>query len=264
MDAGDGKRPAHDHDDDDDSAPAVGPVLHENKKLRKSVENEAVFIKNLPSSEAYERSYMHRDIVTHVLVTPLTDFIITASCDGHIKFWKKVAAGIEFVKHFRAHLGNVQDLSVDSTGKLLCSCSNDKTAKIFDVVNFDMINMIKLGYEPKLCQWIHSAGDAIPALAVAESDCSTIRIYDGKGSSEVLHEMSKLHSAAIVLMRYNHIHSAVISIDEKGLLEYWSSPRYDYQFPEDRVMFHSKLDTDLFEFVKEKTRVHDLCFSTLR
>jgi peptidylprolyl isomerase domain and WD repeat-containing protein 1 len=32
---------------------------------------------------------MHRDVVTHVLVTP-TDFIITASQDGHIKFWKKL------------------------------------------------------------------------------------------------------------------------------------------------------------------------------
>jgi len=35
-----------------------------------------------------------------------TDFIITASCDGHVKFWKKETEGIEFVKHFRSHLGN--------------------------------------------------------------------------------------------------------------------------------------------------------------
>lgn len=35
-----------------------------------------------------------------------TGFIITASCDGHVKFWKKCEeAGIEFVKHFRSHLG---------------------------------------------------------------------------------------------------------------------------------------------------------------
>jgi len=32
---------------------------------------------------------MHRDTVTHVRVTH-TDFIITASQDGHIKFWKKL------------------------------------------------------------------------------------------------------------------------------------------------------------------------------
>lgn len=35
-----------------------------------------------------------------------TDFIITASQDGHVKFWKKKEdQGIEFVKHFRSHLG---------------------------------------------------------------------------------------------------------------------------------------------------------------
>jgi hypothetical protein len=34
-----------------------------------------------------------------------SDFIITASVDGHVKFWKKQEEGIEFVKHFRAHLG---------------------------------------------------------------------------------------------------------------------------------------------------------------
>lgn len=34
------------------------------------------------------------------------DFIVTASCDGHVKFWKKKEEeGIEFVKHFRSHLG---------------------------------------------------------------------------------------------------------------------------------------------------------------
>jgi peptidylprolyl isomerase domain and WD repeat-containing protein 1 len=34
-----------------------------------------------------------------------TDFLVTASCDGHVKFWKKTEEGIEFVKHFRSHLG---------------------------------------------------------------------------------------------------------------------------------------------------------------
>jgi len=34
-----------------------------------------------------------------------TDFIVTASQDGHVKFWKKLENDVEFVKHFRAHLG---------------------------------------------------------------------------------------------------------------------------------------------------------------
>ena len=139
---------------------------------------EQTYLKNLPSAESYEKSFMHRDIVTHVQVTKYvtcmincfailifqrfldlrrynrqyyvfilfkskdstncmyvpdfnfrsacsfknshwcfiffnanrnllsrTDFMITSSCDGHVKFWKKKEGEIEFVKHFRAHLG---------------------------------------------------------------------------------------------------------------------------------------------------------------
>jgi len=44
--------------------------------------------------------------------------------------------GIEFVKHFRAHLGNIQCVSVNGTGSLFCTVSNDKSVKVFDVVNF--------------------------------------------------------------------------------------------------------------------------------
>lgn len=36
-----------------------------------------------------------------------SDFIITASADGHLKFWKKQGLGIEFVKLYRAHTGPV-------------------------------------------------------------------------------------------------------------------------------------------------------------
>ena len=64
------------------------------------------------------------------------DFVITGSTDGHIKFWKKQEESIEFVKHFRAHLGNIQSLAANITGARLASCSNDKSLKIFDVENF--------------------------------------------------------------------------------------------------------------------------------
>jgi peptidylprolyl isomerase domain and WD repeat-containing protein 1 len=58
-------------------------------------------MENLPSAEQYEHSYMHRDIVTHVAVARQSDFVITGSADGHVKFWKKMLKDIEFVKHYQ-------------------------------------------------------------------------------------------------------------------------------------------------------------------
>lgn len=81
---------------------------------------------NLPEAEMYEKSYMHRDVITQLCVTQQTDFLITASVDGHIKFWKKMPDDVEFVKHYHAHLGPVHDLQGSTNGQRLCSTSADK------------------------------------------------------------------------------------------------------------------------------------------
>ena len=75
------------------------------------VEHEAAFLEALPSGLMYERSYMHRDTVTQVAVARSAEFFMTASSDGHLKFWKKRPTGVEFAKHFRAHLGPVTGAS---------------------------------------------------------------------------------------------------------------------------------------------------------
>ena len=93
--------PANDTADDGDIGPPrptdeqaeVGPPRPtdeqtEPKKRRKNLEFESLYLENLPAGEMYEKSYMHRDVVTDVLVTP-NDFVVTASRDGQVKFWKK-------------------------------------------------------------------------------------------------------------------------------------------------------------------------------
>ncbi|KAF0038872.1 hypothetical protein F2P81_009356 [Scophthalmus maximus] len=144
------KRKADENEDGDGNGEEdewVGPMPTEatKAKKRKVLEYERVYLDNLPSAAAYERSYMHRDVITH-LVCSKTDFVITASQDGHVKFWKKKEEeGIEFVKHFRSHLGVIESIAVSAEGALLCSVGDDQAMKVFDVVNFDMINMLKLG-----------------------------------------------------------------------------------------------------------------------
>ena len=54
-------------------------------------------IQNLDQSiglcQAYEKSFMHREAVTHLSVSVKTNFLMTASQDGHVKFWHKMDAG---------------------------------------------------------------------------------------------------------------------------------------------------------------------------
>ena len=44
-------------------------------------------------TQAYEKSFMHREAVTHVSVSRKSNFLMTASQDGHVKFWHKMDAG---------------------------------------------------------------------------------------------------------------------------------------------------------------------------
>lgn len=50
-----------------------------------------------------------------------------------------------FFAVFRAHLGIISCMKVNATSELMCTVADDEAMKVFEVVNFDMINMIKLG-----------------------------------------------------------------------------------------------------------------------
>lgn len=204
---------------------------------------------------------MHRDVITHVAVTK-TDFIITSSNDGHLKFWKKKEdEGIEFVKHFRCHLGPVVDLAVSCNGEFCCTISDDKIVKVFDVINFDMINMLKLSFVASCCCWVYSPGDPISAIAIAEKDSNNIHVFDGhKTGSSVLHEFNKLHLKPVVMMRYNAAFDTTVSVDSSGMVEYWAGPKHDFRRPKS-IQWQYKTDTDLYEFLKCKTVPTGIAFS---
>lgn len=86
---------------------------------------------------------MHRETLTHVLVAA-KDFVITASVEGIVKFWKKNNIGtLEFIKSFRAHSSPLTSAVLSPDGCWLATGSFDKSIKIFDVENFDMIEIIK-------------------------------------------------------------------------------------------------------------------------
>ena len=228
----------------------VGPELPKAKK-RKTLQFEEQYLQSLPLSDMYEKSYMHRDTVTHVAVAQATEFIVSASADGYIKFWKKGPKEVEFAKQFKAHLGPITGLAVSCDGSLCASISSDKTAKVFDVATFDMIAMIRLPYAPGCAEWVYDSGDAQTKLAVSDAASPAISVYDVRsGGTEPVGAVA-VHAAPVAAMKYNAVYGIVISIDTKGAIEYWSPE--DYQLSKDERHFVSKMDTDLYALLKAKT-----------
>jgi peptidylprolyl isomerase domain and WD repeat-containing protein 1 len=75
----------------------------------------------------------------------------------------KIELKYEYFNLFKAPIQHMCD---NFNGSLLCTISLDKSLKVFDVINFDMINMIKLDFVPLACSFIHSDRDPISAVCV--------------------------------------------------------------------------------------------------
>ncbi|BGP43579.1 Peptidyl-prolyl cis-trans isomerase cyp15 [Rhodotorula kratochvilovae] len=255
---------AGEDDSDDDIGPMPLPAADAAvaAKKRKVLKHEKLYLDHLPAADRYYKSFMHRDTLAHVAVTK-TNFVLTASIDGVLKFWKKQATGIEFVKLYRTHLSPIVAVGVSEDGKSCASLGADSggktaeglevkgSAKVFDVENFDMINILKLPYAPRTCTWVHGRNDGRTLLAISDFDSPAIRIYDGRGDGKPLHTLGALHRASVHLMAYNARYDTVISVDVGGMIEYWE-PSEPFEKPE-RVTWTAKAQTGLYEFKKTKS-----------
>jgi len=193
---------------------------------------------------------MHRDQLCFSTFTPFTDFLITSSVDGVVKFWKKDFGGVEFVKEFKAHDGEIRSVSVSADGRSFATTGLDNTIKIFDVITFDLLAVLTVDYVPKAVCWVHGRGASFPLLAVSSEEQPWIRLYDGRGENqEPLHLLKSIHRAPVSLMAYNNAYDCVISIDQGGMVEYWR-PNENFEKPGN--VFAMKSSTNLFDFKKAK------------
>lgn len=273
---------------------------------------QAFFAERLPTANMYELSYMHRDVVTHTLVTPGTDFVITASSEGIVKFWKKTFQDVEFVKQFQAHVNlPVTHMTVSKDGAYLVTISlYDQTAKgtrtiffyhllVFDVINFDMIHVLKFNYAPLACCMFQDSSKQASPLRLAVAEKNLIHVYDlfndeivqptlkidndnEDTSSAKLNTTAvpsnaiyakpiqtlKFHSSFILSMDYNHAMNVAVSTDRKGVIEYWTCQKgqqfvtLPHKEMNQSVSFTSKLSqTDLFDLFKQKTYTLSVSFS---
>lgn len=103
----------------------------------------------------------------------------------------------------------------------------------------------------------------IDSILISSFERATNKIYifDGtQTSSTPLHTFDTLHQSTVAVIKYNHVYEVAVSVDKAGIVEYWTGPKHEYKFPRN-VKFDSKLDTDLFDFVKNKTYPTALAFS---
>jgi peptidylprolyl isomerase domain and WD repeat-containing protein 1 len=236
--------------EDDDIGPAL-PSAEAPKKKRRKLPYERQYVAALPTSTRYSKSLMHKDQLSFCTLTPHTDFLITSSVDGYVKFWKKVSGGIEFVKEFKAHNGEIKSVTVSADGRSFATTGADNTIKIFDVVTFDLLAMLEPEVPPKCVCFVHGTGSSYPLLAVSNETDGRIMIFDGRGENQTpIHTITGLHRKPVHLMAYNNPYDCVISADENGMVEYWQ-PSGSYEKPD--TVFEMKSSTSLFEFKKAKS-----------
>ena len=205
----------------------------------------------MPKADRYSKSLMHKTDVCFTVFTPNTNFLITASVDGVVKFWKKVAETVEFVKEFKAHEGAVRSISVSYDGKLLATAGPDKLVKLFDVENFDMYGMLQLTFTPKCLCWVYGRGSPFPLLAVSDDESSHVSTYDGRGTThEPIDTVLTIHNSPVHCIVYNSKYGCAVSADGSGQVEYWK-PKPDFKRPD--TVWKSKSKTDFFDYKRVKS-----------
>lgn len=236
---------------DDDFGPAL-PSADAPKKRRRKLPFEKVYVNALPASPRYSKSLMHKEQLSFVTMTPYTDFLITSSMDGIVKFWKKMAVGVEFVKEFRAHPADIKSVSVSADGRSFATAGADKTIKIFDVITFDLLAMLSLDFTPRCVCWVHPRGASLPLLAVTDEDSPMIQVFDGRGENTTpLNTVKSIHRSPVAAIAFNNAYDCVISADRSGMVEYWRASDGSYEKPDN--VFELKSSTNLFEFKKSKS-----------
>ena len=97
-----------------------------------------------------------------------------------------------------------------------------------------MISMVKLGYVPEACEWVSKKGAADGVVAISAKESATIRMYRARsGVNEAVREGTAGHGSPVKLIGYNHVADVAVSIDDRGMVEYWDPETLE--FPDGKV-----------------------------
>lgn len=119
-------------------------------------------------------------------------------------------------------------MQVSPDGLLCCTISDDKSAKIYDVVNYDMMAMLRLTFVPKAIEWVFKQGDAKAKVAISDKATPHVYIFDARSGSNEPSISKDIHMGPLKVMKYNAALDIVVSADSKGLIEYWSPETLEF------------------------------------
>ncbi|KAL8274179.1 hypothetical protein Esti_001864 [Eimeria stiedai] len=248
--------------DDDFAMKPVGTQAAKRRRLH----HEKLLLEQLPVANKYSRSFMHREQVTFVVASAAHDFIISGSCDGHVKFWIRKAEGVEFVKHFRAHIGELHCLCISrqDDGNYAASVGADKTLRVFDVCSFDMACLVSLDFSPLACEFVFKKGEPTPLIAVSDKESPRIDILKPllHGSRSIL--SFRLHSSPVRLLAYVGSTDLCFSADSSGGLELWgvqTGRRATKESHPAEVGFEFKAETHFFDLQRNETNAISIAAS---
>jgi len=149
-------------------------------------------------------------------------------------------------------------------GRLLATIGEDNALKLYEVSNFDMTCMIKLGFKPLQVEFVHKKNAPCSLLAVSDQDAKSLHIFDPEsGSSKPLRTFDT-HIGPVHAIKYNPWLHAVISADRNGSLELWDPDTLAMPTSKNRrgkLKFSFKSETHLYELLKNQTFAVSLSIS---
>ena len=166
---------------------------------------------DLPSATRYGKSYMHRDILTHVFVATKT--VITISNDGVIKFWDKpvkTSGELTFLKQYKAHQGTVTAAAVSYDNAWLATAGQDNSLKLFDIRNVDLVQFRKTENEVFGLEWAFTREER-PKLLVQHSD--KVKVHEVNEEAEIVLNLKGL-------LKYHHISDTIFAITSDSIQFY--------------------------------------------
>jgi peptidylprolyl isomerase domain and WD repeat-containing protein 1 len=293
----------------EDADPSIQPKKQKKRPLPD--------FRDIPTPAHYQISFMHRSVVTHVITSWKHAYVITASSDGIVKFWKrtqvvppeqvgqtkkdKEAAAtpcVEFVKSFTAHSGPVAALVIEEQEADVCVSigHQDGIIKLYEVSTFDATAMIKttepIGSPHAAFFRTESTKGLFLAVASSQPKDGRIFVFSIDDANMGLVQTIHLHATAtITALAYNAPHKAMYSADSKGILEVWDCSGSshasagannvhnddDEEVEENHekgqsihvggpcttkvngITYTSKMDTQLYQLVKNKTYAIAMC-----